>query len=124
MAVRLSITEAALRFPYSRECGSGLRMSGDRHDGYPAEEGFHSSRVASPVLIFGKLNLTTKEVVAAIGSIRIFQRLRNARWITALYPSRDALYPASQIIAAQQKMEAGEMPPLLPSEIKQRASSR
>ncbi len=67
-----------------------------------------------------KLNLSTKEVTTALGSPRLFQRLRHAKWIKPLYPSKDSLYPVSQVIAVQRRLEIGELPPLLPSEIKQR----
>lgn len=78
----------------------------------------------APATLDGRLNLSTREVQNAIGSIRLFQRLRAAGWIKALFPSRDSLYPASQIIAAQRRMEEGERPPLLPSEIRSRLRSR
>lgn len=71
-----------------------------------------------------KLNLKTKEAVKAFGSPRLFQRLRFHGWVKPLAPSRDALYPVSRIMAAQERMEKGELPPELPSEIKARAKSR
>ncbi len=71
-----------------------------------------------------KLNLTTKETERALGSKRLLQRLRYHGWIKPLFPSRDALYPVTQIIAVQRKIEAGEMPPLLPSETKQRLKAQ
>jgi hypothetical protein len=80
-----------------------------------AQEGYAGS------LGFPKLNLTTKEAMRAIGSPRLFQRLRYHRWIQPLFPSRDALYPWTRIKAAQERMERGDLPPLLPSEIKAKA---
>jgi hypothetical protein len=66
-----------------------------------------------------KFNLSTRETVRLLGSVRLFQRLRHSMWLTPLIPSsRDALYPYSRILAAQQKMERGEYPPLLPCEQK------
>jgi len=70
---------------------------------------------------FPKLNLTTKEAVRAIGSPRLFQRLRFYGWIKPLFPSRDALYPWNRLKAVQDRMEQGNLPPLLPSEIKAKA---
>ena len=74
-----------------------------------------------PASIDGRLNLSTKETMRAFGSPRLFQRLRCAKWIVPLFESRDNIYPASQILRAQQRLEDGYQPPLLPSEIKQRA---
>jgi hypothetical protein len=71
-----------------------------------------------------KLNLKTREVAQALGSERLFQRLRHAGWLTPLYRSRDALYPVSQLLRIQARMESGELPPLLPSEVKQRGALR
>ena len=75
-----------------------------------------------------KLNYTTKETIILFGSVRLFQRLRFHRWLVPLIPgTHDALYPLKGILAAQQRLERGEFPPLLPSEIKakqQRASAR
>jgi hypothetical protein len=76
---------------------------------------------ASIELIAGRLNLTTKQVIEAIGSRRIVQRLKHAGWIKPLCRSRDSLYPSVQILSAQRRMQAGVMPPLLPSEKRQRA---
>ncbi len=75
----------------------------------------------SPQSGMQKLNLTTKETAWMIGSPRIFQRLRYHGWLKPLCASRDVLYPKSRILAAQEKMEKGEMPPLLPSEKRERA---
>lgn len=70
------------------------------------------------VAIGGKMNLKTKEVKHLLGSPRIFQRCRFHKWIQPLIKSRDALYPAVQILRVQERMQSGEQPPLLPSEIK------
>ena len=70
-----------------------------------------------------KLNYTSKEVVYALGSRRIFQRLRRAAWLLPLSASSDCLFPVNRVLAVQARMERGEMPPLLPSEEKQRARS-
>jgi hypothetical protein len=118
-----TIEQAALRFPYGNALDLSLHSSRPRLGGCAADEQSPNNRLGSPELISGKLNLRTKEVEAAIGSKRIVQRLRRAGWIKALFPSRDALYPASQILSAQCRMQAGELPPLLPSEIKQRAQA-
>ncbi len=66
-----------------------------------------------------KMNLTTKEAIWSLGSPRLFQRLRYHKWIKPLYQSRDALYPMSQLNAAQRRLEEGERPPPLPSEIRE-----
>jgi hypothetical protein len=112
--------QAALRFPY----GAGITLAADNSVTPRLINPFWDRpREDCPIdsLPHGaKLNFTTKEVIAAFGSVRIVQRLRFARWIIALYQSRDALYPVSQIFAAQRRMESGDFPPLLPSEIKQR----
>lgn len=67
------------------------------------------------------LNVTTKVAARMLGSMRLLKRLRHAGWLLPLYSSRDALYPVSRIMAAQARMEAGELPPLLPSELRERA---
>ena len=71
-----------------------------------------------------KLNLSTIETVEAIGSSRLFQRLRFHQWLRPLAPSRDALYPVSRVLAVQARMEQGELPPLLPSEVKELAQRK
>ena len=71
-------------------------------------------------IIGGKLNLKTREVIKLLGSERILQRLRHHKWLKPLYPSKDCIYPASRVLQVQKRMENGEMPPLLPSEIRQR----
>jgi hypothetical protein len=76
---------------------------------------YHGAEIA---LIDGKLNLTTKEVGKVLGSIKIFQRCRHHNWLSPLTKSRDALYPASRILDLQARLQKGEMPPKLPSEIK------
>ena len=120
----LTFAQAALRFPFGVKSFSPFRNAQARLSG-SADLGKHTSVASgSPALISGKYNLTTKEVTAVIGSIRLVQRLRYAGWIRPLYASRDALYPAAQIESAQRRMQAGELPPLLPSEIKQRARSK
>jgi hypothetical protein len=68
-----------------------------------------------------RLNVNTKDAIRAIGSSRLFKRLRHHRWIRPLCSSRDVLYPWAQILAAQLRMEKGDMPPLLPSENMERA---
>lgn len=68
-----------------------------------------------------KLNLNTKEAMFAFGSSRLFKRLRCHGWLKPLEPSRDALYPRSRIEAVQKRMEDGELPPELPSDIAARA---
>ena len=67
-----------------------------------------------------KFNLTTKEATSAFGSPRLFQRLRHHGWIKALPSLRDALYPMSQLVEVQQRLQRGEMPPLLPSEARRK----
>ncbi len=83
-----------------------------------AEAGSHGGIFSNGVF---KMNLTSKEATWMLGSIRLFQRLRYHKWIKPLYPSRDALYPRGQLEAAQRRMEAGELPPLLPSEVREGA---
>jgi len=68
-----------------------------------------------------KFNLSTKEAVAAFGSVALFRRLRHHRWIKpvmASRPGRTALYPVRQLEKAQARLEAGELPPPLPCEAK------
>ena len=72
-----------------------------------------------------KLNLSSREAASWLGSPRLFQRLVYHRWLHALDPySKDKLYPTSRVMAVQARMEAGEMPPLLPSEVRQRETRR
>lgn len=68
-----------------------------------------------------KLNYSTKQVIEALGSKRLFQRLRHAGWLVPLYPSRDCLYPVRRLLEVQDRMERGELPPLLPSELNRRS---
>lgn len=70
-----------------------------------------------------RLNLTSREVVHAIGSPRLFQRLRHHGWLQPLFPSRDPLFPLVRVLAVQQRLERGEIPPLLPCEIRQRVKA-
>ena len=102
MAVRHHAT-----FPVDFQVAVSSRRLANLHEGTVTEIG-------------GKLNLKTKDVVAALGSERLFQRLRFHQWLKPLYQSRDAIYPAASVVRVQQRMENGELPPLLPSEIKQR----
>lgn len=66
------------------------------------------------------LNLTTREAIAMLGSKRILQRLRHHRWLVPLQDSRDLLYPVCRVVEVQRRMQAGEMPPLLPCEARER----
>jgi hypothetical protein len=71
---------------------------------------------------FYKLNLNTRETIAALGSTALFRRLRHHGWLKPLeesQPGRPSLYPMTRIEAAQAKLEAGEFPPLLPCESRQ-----
>ncbi len=70
------------------------------------------------------LNLTAKEVRRALGSPRIFQRALHAGWLKPLCVSRDNLFPISRVLELQRRLEAGEFPPLLPSEVRQREARR
>lgn len=63
--------------------------------------------------IAGKLNLSTKEAIYAIGSKRLFERLRRAMRLLPLEESRDLLFPMSEILREQEKMRIGDMPPKL-----------
>ena len=72
-------------------------------------------------------NLGTDEATLIIGSPTIFKRLRFSGWIEPLEPSasgRRSLYPYSRLLAAQERMLRGEMPPLLPCEIKEKERRR
>ena len=69
-------------------------------------------------LFGGKLNLRTKEVIEVLGSPRLFQRLRHHQWLVPLYPSQDKIYPAQRVVEVQLKMMNGDLPPLLPSEMR------
>jgi hypothetical protein len=71
-----------------------------------------------------KFNLKTSEAIQLIGSASLFKRLRFHGWIRPLFKSRDALYPISRLVAVQQRMESGEVPPLLPSEERAQSASR
>lgn len=82
---------------------------------------FNSAEPASIACIGGMFNLRTKEVERKLGSPRLFQRCRFHKWLVPLVSSRDALYPAVQVLAVQQRLQRGESPPLLPSEVKTRA---
>jgi hypothetical protein len=68
-----------------------------------------------------KLNWSTKEVIEALGSANLFKQLRFHKWLLPLKesrPGRRSLYPVTRVLAVQARMEAGEFPPPLPSEIK------
>jgi hypothetical protein len=116
-----TIEQAAQRFPYGNALGLSLHSSRPRLGGCAADEKPPSNRPGPPALISGRLNLSTKEVIHALGSPRMFQRMRAAKWIVPLDQSRDQIYPAAQILHAQQRLQDGERPPRLPSEVKQRA---
>ena len=62
--------------------------------------------------------------MVTLGSPRLMKRLLYYRWITPLFSSRDPLYPFSRIVVAQKRMEAGEFPPLMPYEIREKAKRR
>ncbi len=66
------------------------------------------------------VNLTTREASVLLGSPRILQRLRHHGWLVPLQASRDALYPVCRVFAVQRRMQAGEMPGLLPCEQRER----
>jgi hypothetical protein len=80
--------------------------------------------VAEPVFLapaaIQKLNLSSRETERALGSSRLFKRLRFHGWLQPLFKSRDQLYPWTRIIAVQRRLEAGEMPGLLPCEQRER----
>lgn len=76
---------------------------------------------ATVACIEGGFNLKTKKVVQKLGSIRLFQRCRFHKWLVPLVRTRDSLYPAVQVLAVQQRLQRGELPPLLPCEVKTRA---
>ena len=70
---------------------------------------------------FPRLNLKRKELEQVFASPRIVQRLKHYGWVEPLDPSSsDHLFPVSRILQAQLRMESGEMPPLLPCELKER----
>lgn len=71
-------------------------------------------------LIEGKMNLKTKEVIKLLGSERLLQRLRHHKWLVPLYQSSDCIYPVGRVLHVQDRMERGELPPLLPCEVRQR----
>jgi len=71
-----------------------------------------------------KLNLKTAEVIVAIGSPSLFKRLRYYGWLKPLFESKDALYPITRIMAVQERMEGGDVPPLLPSQQRAKATRR
>ena len=66
-------------------------------------------------------NLTTAQAIAFFNSLKLFRRLRHHCWIRPLErsaPGRPSLYPLARLQAAQERMERGEFPPLLPCELK------
>jgi hypothetical protein len=70
---------------------------------------------------FQKLNWSTDEVVEALGSSHLFKQLRFHKWLAPLKesrPGRPCLYPVTRVLAVQARMEAGELPPPLPCEVK------
>jgi hypothetical protein len=70
---------------------------------------------------FYKFNLNTSETIAALGSTALFRRLRYHGWLRPLEesrPGRPSLYPMRRIEAAQDRLEGGEFPPLLPCELR------
>jgi hypothetical protein len=54
----------------------------------------------------------------------MFQRVVRAGWLKPLGASRDNVYPVSRVIEVQRRLESGELPPLLPSEERQRDARR
>ncbi len=70
------------------------------------------------------LNLSSEKVRRALGSPRMFQRVVRAGWLKPLGTSRDNVYPVSRVIEVQRRLESGELPPLLPSEERQRDARR
>lgn len=73
------------------------------------------------------LNYGTADAMRIIGKPTLFKRLRHAKWIKPLEEparGRTSLYPYSRLTAAQARMERGEMPPLLPCEIKEQERRR
>ena len=69
-----------------------------------------------------KFNLTSSEAQAAFGSALLFRRLRFHKWIKSLRasrPGRPALYPVGQLKQIQDRLEGGDFPPPLPSEIRE-----
>lgn len=58
-------------------------------------------------------NLTTAEAIEAFGSKSLFVRLRRAGWFHSLPRASTAcaaLYPVTQLEAAQARLERGELP--------------
>lgn len=86
----------------------------------PAERACYMTTMHLPSPLTGKFNLSSSEAISLLGSVRLFQRLRYHGWLVPLAPSRDALFPVSRLLAVQRRMEAGEMPPLLPCEVRAR----
>lgn len=123
MDSNLTLVRAAARYPYGGGFTIPNRLRGPLFAGFVDVDDGRDCSSFSPRPIEGKLNLTTKEAEKAFGSKRLFQRLRHAGWIKALFPSRDALYPVSRVLVVQRRLESGELPPRLPSEVKQRAES-
>ena len=76
---------------------------------------------------FQKLNLSSRETVEVLGSAKIFKRLRYYDWLKPLEesrPGRPCLYPYSRIEAVQKRLESGEIPPPLPSEVRAESTIR
>ena len=70
-------------------------------------------------------NVSTAEAIRLFGSVKLFRRMRHAGWIRPLEPSapgRPSLYPFSRLVAAQERLERGDFPPLLPSDARLRHS--
>ena len=80
-----------------------------------------SSAPSEGLLLDGRLNHTSKQVIGMLGSRKLFQRARRACWLVPLVSSRDNLFSSPQVLALQRRLEAGDLPPLLPSEVKQRS---
>jgi hypothetical protein len=83
--------------------------------------GLKWSAPSEGLLLDGRLNHTSKQVIGMLGSRKLFQRARRAGWLIPLVSSRDNLFSSSQVLALQRRLEAGDLPPLLPSEVKQRS---
>ena len=65
--------------------------------------------------------ISRKEGFALVGSPRIFQRMQAAKWLEIARcggPGKATLFTRESVEAAMLRIEAGEHPPLLPSETK------
>lgn len=69
--------------------------------------------------------VTLNRLVEEFGSRRLVRRMIAAGWITAVRrggPGRESLYDYQSAEAAYERFKVGEEPPLMPSELKQKAA--